>query len=64
MRVVSTGKVLGERLSNTLSICRQEGDNHGKLWLIPHRISVLEGRYPKGGKLLPLVPLDDETAAD
>ncbi len=41
--------VRGERLSNTSTTCPREGDNLGKLRLIPHRSRVLEGPYSERG---------------
>ena len=34
----------GERVSNALVTCLEAGDNHGKLWLIPHMFQGI--RYP------------------
>ena len=33
----------GARVSNTWLTCPSEGDNHGKLWLIPHTLAVVRG---------------------
>ncbi len=37
------GSALGARLSNTRTTCPWEGDNLGKLRIIPHRLRLLEG---------------------
>ena len=37
----------GVRLSNAWSIYRGEGDNLGKLRLIPYRVGILEGLLPE-----------------
>ena len=42
MQVSSTASLGGVRLSNAWSIYRREGDNLGKLRLIPHRLVILE----------------------
>jgi len=39
----------GARLSNTCLTYPREGDNPGKLGLIPHRGGVLEGPLPERG---------------
>ena len=42
MQVSLQTSVSGVRLSNAWSIYRREGDNLGKLRLIPYRIGILE----------------------
>ncbi len=50
MRVVRPGTAgRGARLSNTCLTYPREGDNPGKLGLIPHRGRVLEGPFPERG---------------
>jgi hypothetical protein len=42
MQVSSFTWTGGVRLSNAWSIYRREGDNVGKLTIIPHRLGILE----------------------
>ena len=41
----------GERVSNTLVTCPEVGDNHGKLWLIPHALQEVRGFWSKAPAL-------------
>ena len=62
MRVtgVSLWGTTGGRLSNTSVTYPREGDNPGKLGLIPHRPEVLEGPQAERD----LCPPEDGPAAD
>ncbi len=41
----------GERVSNTLVTCPEVGDNHGKLWLIPHSLQRVRCLWSKAPAL-------------
>ncbi len=41
----------GGRVSNTWLTCPSEGDNHGKLWLIPRMLTPVRGGVRKASAL-------------
>ncbi len=41
----------GERVSNALVTCPEVGDNHGKLWLIPHILQGVRDPWSKAPAL-------------
>jgi hypothetical protein len=45
---ISVGSLSGERVSNALVTCPEEGDNSSKGLLIPHVVMRVRGRMTEG----------------